>query len=98
MTSVYPTTKGLALLVDAGANTDSKPEYLQQFAVMGYIYGKVMGVERPRVGLLMWAPKKAKGDELTKKAYDLLKETNINFIGNIEGRTMAYGEGRCYSC
>ena len=48
MTSVYPTTKGLALLVDAGANTDSKPEYLQQFAVMGSIYGEGYGVERPK--------------------------------------------------
>jgi len=93
LTSVYPTTKGLALLVDAGANTDSKPEYLQQFAVMGSIYmEKVMGVERPRVGLANVGTEEGKGDELTKKAYDLLKETNINFIGNIEGRTMAYGE------
>lgn len=93
LSSVYPTTKGLSLLVDAGANTDSKPEYLQQFGLMGSIYvEKVMGIKNPRVALANVGTEEGKGNELTKAAYDLLKKSNINFIGNIEGRTMPLGE------
>lgn len=93
LTSVYPTTKGFSLLVDAGANTDSKPEYLQQFALMGSIYmEKVMGVKKPRVGLANIGTEEGKGNELAKESFDLLKKLDINFIGNIEGRTMPLGE------
>ena len=93
LTSVYPTTNGLSLLVDAGANTDSKPEYLQQFGLMGSIYmEKVMGINNPKVGLANVGTEEGKGNELVKEAYNLLKDTNINFIGNIEGRTMPLGE------
>ena len=93
LSSVYPTAKGLSLLVDAGANIDSKPEYLQQFGLMGSIYmEKVMGVKDPKVGLANIGTEEGKGNELTKEAYNLLKDSNINFIGNIEGRTMPLGE------
>ena len=93
LTSVYPTRNGLALLVDAGANTDSKAEYLRQFALMGSIYmEKVMGIENPKVGLANIGTEEGKGNELTKEAYSLLKNSNINFIGNIEGRTMPLGD------
>ena len=93
LTSVYPTRNGLALLVDAGANTDSKAEYLQQFALMGSIYmEKVMCINNPKVGLANIGVEEGKGNELTKKAYDLLKNSNINFIGNIEGRTIPLGD------
>ena len=93
ITSVYPTSKGFSLLVDAGANTDSKPEYLQQFALMGSIYmEKVMGIENPRVGLANVGTEEGKGNELTKAAYPMLKDLDINFIGNIEGRTIPLGD------
>ncbi|NLY47112.1 MAG: phosphate acyltransferase PlsX [Tissierella sp.] len=93
LSSVYPTTNGLSLLVDAGANTDSKAEYLQQFGIMGSIYmEKVMGIQNPKVGLANVGTEEGKGNGLTKAAYDLLKNSNINFIGNIEGRTMPLGE------
>lgn len=93
LSSVYPTNNGLSLLVDAGANTDSKAEYLQQFGIMGSIYmEKVMGRTNPKVGLANIGTEEGKGNELTKGAYDLLKNTNINFIGNIEGRTIPLGE------
>ena len=93
LTSVYPTSNGLALLVDAGANTDSKAEYLQQFALMGSIYmEKVMNIENPKVGLANIGVEEGKGNELAKEAYNLLKNSNINFIGNIEGRTIPLGE------
>lgn len=92
LTSVYPTINGLSLLVDAGANTDSKPEYLQQFALMGSIYmEKVMGIDNPKVGLANIGTEEGKGNELAKTTYDLLKESNINFIGNVEGRDIPYG-------
>lgn len=93
LSSVYPTNKGLSLLVDAGANIDSKPEYLQQFGLMGSIYmEKVMGIKSPKVALANVGTEEGKGNELAKEAYNLLKETNINFIGNIEGRGMPLGE------
>lgn len=80
-------SKHNCLLVDAGANMDCKPEYLQQFGVMGSIFmEKIHNVENPRVGILNVGKEKEKGDVRTKEAYDLLAESNINFIGNIEAR------------
>lgn len=93
LTSVYPTTKGISLLVDAGANVDCKPEYLNQFALMGSIYMEnVMGNKNPRVGLVNIGIEEGKGNQLTKEAYLLLKNQNINFIGNVEGRTLPLGD------
>ena len=72
--TVYPTVKGISLLVDAGANVDCKPEYLQQFAIMGSIYcEKILGIESPRVGLVNVGTEEGKGNSLVKEAYDLLK-------------------------
>lgn len=84
----FPTTKGSALLLDAGTNVGCKPEHLVQFARMGAVYAeRVMGAKNPTVGLLNVGEEPGKGDELAKAAYDLLKDAaNINFIGNIEGR------------
>ncbi|MDR7869912.1 MAG: phosphate acyltransferase PlsX [Tissierellaceae bacterium] len=93
LTSVYPTNKGLSLLVDAGANTDSKPEYLKQFGLMGSIYmEKVMGIKNPTVGLANIGTEEGKGNELAKQSYELLKNEDINFIGNIEGRNIPLGD------
>lgn len=94
LTTVYPTVKGVSLLVDAGANIDSKPEYLNQFALMGSIYTKeVLGVKNPKVGLANIGVEAEKGNELTKKSYELLKNNeHINFIGNVEGRDIPLGE------
>ncbi len=93
LTSVYPTTKGISLLVDAGANVDCKPEYLKQFAIMASIYmEKVMKKHKPSVGLVNIGTEEGKGNQLSKEAYELLKNTDLNFIGNIEGRTIPIGE------
>ena len=93
LTSVYPTTKGISLLVDAGANVDCKPEYLKQFGLMGSIYMKnVMGKDNPTVGLVNIGTEEGKGNQQSKEAFELLKNENINFIGNIEGRTIPLGE------
>ncbi len=93
LTSVYPTTKGFSLLLDAGANVDCKPEYLSQFGVMGSVYmEKVMKKTNPTVGLVNIGTEEEKGNQLVKEAYKMLKNSNLNFIGNIEGRTIPLGE------
>ena len=73
-------------LVDAGANMDSKPEYLVQFALMADAYAKVLGIASPRIGLLSVGMEEGKGNELTKDVYAKLKAIpSLNFIGNVEG-------------
>lgn len=92
LTTVYPTIKGVSLLVDAGANVDCSPEYLKQFALMGSIYmEKVLGRANPKVGLVNIGTEEGKGNKLAIDSYNLLKDSNINFIGNIEGRELPSG-------
>jgi phosphate acyltransferase len=95
--AVLPAANGARTLVlDVGANTDSKPEYLAQFALMGSAYMRsAFGVERPRVGLLANGEEESKGDQLVQEAHQLLKATasaaGLNFIGNVEGRDLFSG-------
>lgn len=97
LSPLIPTTKGLCMIIDAGANLDSKPKNLQQFAIMGSIYmEKVMGINNPRVGLLNVGTEEGKGNDLTKQSFELLRQLNVNFIGNIEARDVA--EGICDVC
>lgn len=93
LAAMVPTLKGSALLVDAGANVDSKPKNLVQYALMGKVYlENVQGVKNPRIGLMSVGEEEAKGNELTKATYNLLKSLDINFIGNVEGRDVYLGE------
>lgn len=88
-----PTRDGCILLLDCGANTDCKPSYLLQFAVMGSAYYRLMqNVERPRVGLLNNGAEAEKGNELTKAAYPLLEGAPIRFAGNCEARDVLSGD------
>ncbi len=88
-----PTDKGFSLLVDAGANVDCKPEYLIDFAVMGSIYVKhVLNIDNPRVGLLNIGGEEGKGNKLAIDTYELLKNSNLNFNGNIESRYVLNGD------
>ncbi len=81
-----PTPSGPRVVLDAGANTDCKPVYLQQFGIMGSIYAEfALGLTRPRVGLLSIGTEAHKGNELTLAAMPLLQQAPINFIGNVEG-------------
>jgi glycerol-3-phosphate acyltransferase PlsX len=83
--TLIPTRNKPFLLLDAGANTDSTPEMLQQFAVMGSIYShEILGVETPSVGLLSIGEEAAKGNETTKRTFGLLEKSHLNFIGNVE--------------
>lgn len=94
---VLPAANGSKTLVlDMGANTDCKPPYLVQFALMGSAYSQsAFGVQRPRVGLLSNGEEETKGDTLTQEAHKLLKDAapraNLNFIGNVEGRDINAG-------
>ncbi len=90
--AIIPTKKGYTLLMDGGANADCTEDFLQQFAIMGNAYAKaLMGVDNPKIGLLNNGVEETKGNEMSKKAYALLKETDINFIGNIEAREILNG-------
>ena len=88
-----PTPDGVTLMLDSGANVDSKPEHLVQSAVMGSLYAQyVFGIEHPRVGLLNIGEEETKGNEQAKETYPLLKaEPNIHFCGNAEGRDVPKG-------
>ncbi|PFG06752.1 phosphate acyltransferase PlsX [Bacillus sp. es.034] len=88
-----PTLDGKGfLMLDLGANVDAKPEHLAQYAVMGSIYSeKVRGINNPRVGLLNIGTEDKKGNELTKKTFQLLKELPVNFVGNVESRDLLDG-------
>ena len=90
--AVLPSLRGFSVLIDAGANVAPKPWHLFQFAIMGHVYARdILGLERPRVGLLSVGEEEGKGNDLTREAYDLLKESRLNFIGNIEGRDIYNG-------
>lgn len=90
--TVFPTMHGFTLLVDVGANADCKPEYLAQFALMGSAYSeKVLGVSRPRVGLLSIGEEASKGNQLVQRAYPLLEALPLNFVGNVEGKDVPAG-------
>lgn len=94
LAAVFPTAMGtVACLLDVGANVDSSPENLVQFAVMGEIYFRTMfGTRKPRVGLLSIGEEETKGNELTRDAFQLLKQLPLNFAGNVEGRDLYNGK------
>ncbi len=81
-----------AILVDAGATVDCKPRHLQQFALMGVVYAnRVLGIAKPRVGLLSNGAEDGKGNDLTHRTAALLREAGLNFIGNLESRDFFTG-------
>lgn len=89
---VLPTESGMFMLLDGGANVDARPEMLCQFALMGSIYmEKVMKVKNPRVGLANVGVEEHKGNELYQETYKMLKDSKLNFIGNVEGRDIPKG-------
>lgn len=99
LATLLPSAKGPKMLIDAGANTNCKPENLVQFGIMGSIYMKnVLGIESPTVGLMSNGEEEGKGDELTKETFPLLKKAPINFIGNIEGRDVMEGTADVITC
>jgi glycerol-3-phosphate acyltransferase PlsX len=91
--SFFPTVKKPVMLMDIGANVDCRPQHLYQFAVMASsCSGLLLKYDRPRVGLLSIGEETGKGNALVKETYDLLKQSPLNFIGNVEGRDVYKGD------
>ncbi len=97
---VIPTTSGVALLIDCGANVDARPSHLVQFARMGSIYMEhIMGVKNPRVGIVNIGAEEEKGNALVKETFPLLKACDdINFIGSVEARDIPSGGADVVVC
>src|SRR5439155_27019544 len=92
LATVFPTAKGHCLILDVGANADCRPIHLQPFAIMGERYARlVRGVAAPRVGLLSNGEEETKGNTLVQETHQLLKATELNFIGNVEGKDVPRG-------
>jgi phosphate acyltransferase len=105
LAAVFPTAQGTAtILIDVGANVDSKPQNLQQFAIMGDVYFRTIFAERfasaehPRVGVLSIGEEESKGNDLTREAYKLIKDLPLNFVGNVEGRDLYNGKADVLVC
>ncbi|HYN06790.1 MAG TPA: phosphate acyltransferase PlsX [Vicinamibacterales bacterium] len=94
-----PTRTGAALLLDAGANVDCRPEHLVQFAIMGAAYARVaLQIERPKVGLLSIGEEASKGNDLIREAHQRLQSAPIDFIGNLEAREFFTGRADVIVC
>jgi glycerol-3-phosphate acyltransferase PlsX len=92
LATIFPTIKGHCLILDIGANTDCRPEHLVQFGRMGERYSRlVLGVSRPRVGLLSNGEEATKGNKLVQESHALLQTADVNFIGNVEGKDITRG-------
>lgn len=92
--TIFPTMSehGLSFLLDVGANTDVRPEFLLQFAVMGSRYAEhVLKIPSPRVGLLSTGEEEEKGNQLIQEVIPLLKQSGLNFVGNVEGKDIPVG-------
>jgi glycerol-3-phosphate acyltransferase PlsX len=105
LATAFPTTLGTAtILIDVGANVDSKAQNLQQFAIMGDVYfrtifaGRFSTSEHPRIGLLSIGEEESKGNDLTREAYKMIKDLPLNFVGNVEGRDLFNGEADVLVC
>jgi glycerol-3-phosphate acyltransferase PlsX len=93
LTALFPVRGGQAVVLDIGANTDCKPEYLLQFAILGSVYAEtVLGVPAPRVAVLSNGEEAGKGNVLVKEATSLVKGAGLNFIGNVEAKEFYAGD------
>lgn len=88
----FPSDAGQTFILDVGANTDCKPEWLAQFALMGDVYARTMlGIDRPRVGLLSNGEESEKGSELVQGSHPLIAALPVDFVGNVEGKDVFRG-------
>jgi glycerol-3-phosphate acyltransferase PlsX len=96
----FPTVTGRPCLVlDVGANAEVKPQYLFQFGVMGSIYAELAGgIRQPRIGLLNIGEEETKGTEVVRQAYELFRQSSLNFVGNVEGRDIFRGTADVVVC
>ncbi|MDO4289192.1 MAG: phosphate acyltransferase PlsX [Eubacterium sp.] len=99
LASAIPKENGVTLLIDMGANADCKADYLEQFALLGHVYYQsVLGKENPKIGLINIGAEEEKGSMMVKEAYQLLKHSGLNFIGNVEPRDIPTTEADILVC
>lgn len=100
ISTVLPTLDGACIMLDVGAQVDCRPSHLAQFALMGSLYAqRVLGIDRPKVGLLNNGEEEGKGGEVVREAYGLLASIpDLNFIGNVEGRDILVGKADVVVC
>jgi phosphate acyltransferase len=92
LAAVLPNAQGRTVLLDVGANVGTKAHHLREFAVMGHFYAQeVIGTPSPRVGLMSIGEEEGKGTDLTREVFKVLKNTGLNFVGNVEGRDVFNG-------
>ncbi len=92
LSSVFPTRKGPCFMLDLGANTDCRPQYLLQFAIMGSVYAeRVLEIANPRVAIVSNGEEEGKGNMLVQETFPLLKSSGLNFVGNAEGKDIPAG-------
>jgi glycerol-3-phosphate acyltransferase PlsX len=97
--ATIPTPHGPIVLLDAGANVDCKPAHLLQFGHMGEAYArKILGIARPRVGVVSNGAEDSKGTDLTRDTCDLFRKTGLRFVGNVEGRDFFCGKADVFVC
>jgi len=90
--ALFPVRNGHAVVLDIGANAECRPEFLVQFAIMGQVYAQsLLGIDYPKIGLLSNGEEEGKGNDLVRDTYPLLKATDLNFIGNVEGKELFNG-------
>lgn len=99
LAAVLPNPHGRTVLLDVGANVDSRPRHLREFAVMGHFYAQeVLGTSHPRVGLLSIGEEEVKGSDLTRQVYQVMETTGLHFIGNVEGGDVFNGKADVVVC
>jgi glycerol-3-phosphate acyltransferase PlsX len=95
----FPSDRGHCIVLDSGANANCRPQHLLQFGMMGSVYAEIhLGLERPRVGLLNIGEEESKGNDLAMAAYPLLRDSSLNFVGNVEGRDILAGGADVVVC
>ncbi len=96
---LVPTLKGMTLLIDVGANANCRPYHLEQFAIMGQVFMEtILGLEKPRIGLMSIGEEETKGNELTREVFERLRTSPLNFIGNVEGKDIYSGKADVIVC
>lgn len=99
LAATVPTTRGVAVLLDIGANADCRPQHLVAFAAMGAVFARVdLGIDDPAVGVLSIGEEETKGNELTREAHRLLRGTPLRFVGNVEARDLYSGAADVVVC
>ena len=99
ITATIPTPTGPIVLIDAGANVDCKPAHLVQFGVMGEAYArKILGIASPRIGVVSIGEEEGKGTDLTRETGERLRQSKLNFVGNVEGRDFFAGKADVFVC